>query len=259
MISPEFLRDLELVARPQLSALSKTLTDVRQFCSAEVAKKVQDLPSVHPLRSPVTAFGMIDYGRLETAYTRALAWLLSPNERHGFGDAIAREVLKKWIPDLNHIVLSITRTISEYYLPLGGNRFGRIDLWIEAKTTDGKRQLPILVVVETKIDSPQKPEQLRAYTQAIGNLQGFDKRVLIHLVLDSERSLPKGWIRASFKTLAAAIWRGASSKPEAPGYHFCRLFVAGILADLLETPLPIERHISRPVLVYSYLKQEGSQ
>jgi hypothetical protein len=33
------------------------------------------LPEDDPLASPISLFGTMDYGRLETAHTRALAWL----------------------------------------------------------------------------------------------------------------------------------------------------------------------------------------
>src|SRR4051812_31434063 len=45
-----------------------------------VKKLLVKLPDDDPLRCPISLFRTMDYGRLETAHTRTLAWLFDPKK-----------------------------------------------------------------------------------------------------------------------------------------------------------------------------------
>ena len=53
----------------------------KEFIRTRRAKLSDD----DPLKCPISLFRTMDFGRLETAHTRTLAWLLDPKGEHGFG------------------------------------------------------------------------------------------------------------------------------------------------------------------------------
>lgn len=92
-LSAAFLCDLKLVydslPRPtdsRLNDLGERVQGWRTRVQQEVQEALRQLPADDPLRCPISLFGTMDYGRLETAHTNALAWLLDPRKAHGFGD-----------------------------------------------------------------------------------------------------------------------------------------------------------------------------
>lgn len=99
-----FLKDLEdayahaLASSPQqpdisvaeltslADALNKWRSDYQQFLKQELDQVRDDDPN-DPLLGSVSLFRTMDYGRLETAHTRALEWMLG-NKEHGFGNQL---------------------------------------------------------------------------------------------------------------------------------------------------------------------------
>ena len=63
-----------------LTSLAADLETWRCYYQQCLQQYLAELPYDDPLRSPVSLFGTMDYGRLETAHTRALAWLLGDRE-----------------------------------------------------------------------------------------------------------------------------------------------------------------------------------
>jgi PD-(D/E)XK nuclease superfamily protein len=248
---PSFIHDLNALADQQSRDLSLVFNRLRVECTERVRSRLNELPADHPLFSPVTAFGMVDYGRLETAYTRALAWLFTPQESHGYGDSIVREVFSNLLP-----TASVDNVSAEHRILLRDGSFGRIDIWIEAGTAIPTRQSH-LIAIEAKIDAPLSTDQLRRYAEVI-SATNFAKKDCLYLTGEGHTvRLPRPWKPVSFKSLAGAIWRAGYKNKAAPGYQFVRMFVAGILKDVLKGPLPVDSQTSRPVWLYSYLNQEG--
>ena len=66
-----------------LERLKKSAEDAYQKI-----QKDKDYP--HPINMPVGLFDYLENGRLETAYTRTLAYLLDAKAPHGYGDKILR-------------------------------------------------------------------------------------------------------------------------------------------------------------------------
>src|SRR4051812_3605913 len=95
--SPAFLHDLAQV----YSAGPVELTDLEQrfhrWRTAAQDRLKQELACLRPddpLLCPVGLFEPLDLGRLETAQTRALAWLLDPGREHGFDSRLLTTFLR---------------------------------------------------------------------------------------------------------------------------------------------------------------------
>jgi hypothetical protein len=254
--SPDFLRDLRAVTSAELDDLSAVLEQLTERSAKNVQELLASKPDDHPMRSAVTAFGMIGYGRRETAYTRALAWLLDPENPHGFADSVLREVWPHIVGEVPYQGFAPQYVTAERSIGTG-----RIDVWIEGNLKSEKEMSKVLIAVEAKIGAPEGFNQLPKYVRQINTLTEFQKKVFVLLTPDRARFRQQGpWRLVSFGELAHAVWRAASQNMAAQGYHFARLFVAGIFADVLEWHLPISSDTKRPVAVYSYLKhEEGRQ
>jgi hypothetical protein len=253
-LSGAFFRDLKLTVTSRHCFLSSIFDDLRSQSAARVSDKLKQLDADHPMRLPVTAFGIIGYGRRETAYTRALAWLFSPGEPHGFGNAVVKEFLSHILGRGVARRFRIHRVYAERPIALRGKKFGRIDIWIEGVLLNGGKEETAIVVIEAKIDAQEGKDQLKEYCEAIDNLP-FSFKFCCYLTPEGtpSKNPVDRWRSVSFQELARSIWRAASERREAGGYQFTRLLVAGILADLLEWPLPVEADTPRPVIIDTYL------
>ena len=250
-LKPQFLEDLRAIAGSRHAKLSQVFDQLRTDSSARLNKFLEDLDQDDPIRLAVTAFGMIDYGRLETAHTRALRWLLTPTGSHGFGNSVLNEVISLCIGDELAGEFTLPQLDCERPITLNGSQVGRIDVWIEGQIG----AISALIILEMKIDSRATQIQLDLYTQTVEQMN-FDRKFYVFIApfgtqLPGDRS---DWKFVSFSKLARAIWRGALKNKEAPGYHFSRYYVAGLLADVLKWPLPVHHDTNRPIAILSYLE-----
>src|SRR5262245_41158484 len=85
------------ISAVDLNFLEKQLNIWRTHHDELLEQYLRQLPSDDPLFNPVSLFGTIDYGRLEIAHTRALAWLLGDHE-HGFGSKLIESQLLYLLP-----------------------------------------------------------------------------------------------------------------------------------------------------------------
>jgi hypothetical protein len=192
-LSPKFLADLKQVsdtARPQpqtwsgaflsdlkqvhdslplpndtrLNDLAERFRGWRSRVQSDVQKALKQLPDDDPLRCPISLFGTMDCGRLETAHTNALAWLLDPSKPHGFGDTLLRAVLA-WHPEgLDSKRLRNTKVSKEHNI----SSVGRLDILAEGDWDNGDVPVPWLLAIEAKIDSWEGEGQLPKYDRWLG-------------------------------------------------------------------------------------------
>ena len=103
-------------------------------------------------------------GRLETAQTRALAWLLGNKER-GFGAQLL-EALVLHLPESGAVRLTrVERVESEVPIRCGPSLkdAGRIDVLAEGAWDEAGMEASWLLVIEAKIDAGEGEEQLSSY------------------------------------------------------------------------------------------------
>src|SRR5437016_4569566 len=101
-LSTEFLSDLARVhatlpvaSDSNLLFLANRFHDWRKATQERVRVRLVELSDDDPLRCPISLFRTMDYGRLETAHTRTLAWLLDPEREHGFGQILIAALLRR--------------------------------------------------------------------------------------------------------------------------------------------------------------------
>lgn len=184
-----------------------------------------------PLGCSVTLFRALGFYRQELAHTRALGWLLGPNEAHGFGDLMFRSMLiavrapdvlqRRVLDQLRSDSAKIVRVFCEWKFPNGK----RADLYCTGTSPSGDWSC----VVEAKVDHHEAPEQVRRYESS-----GDATQLRIFLSTDgrspSTAKLP--WCALSFLDVARAFLKAIGKLEGAPGLPFLRLYIAGVLNDL---------------------------
>ncbi len=146
------------------SSASSTHSDRRRAIEAFAA----DERLVH-LRRVLTRFNIFDAVGprwREVDHSACLAFLLSPYETHGLGDAVLRTLLQVVEAATNRVgpipadMTAATVETEVHHVDTGGMR-GRIDILV----LDGTNKLAI--IIETKTGSREHDEQLRRYYEAV--------------------------------------------------------------------------------------------
>lgn len=275
--SEAFLRDLESAFRaapPErgnamissatiLEQLGQKLDAYRETVTAQVAKLIKQRQQTcpdDPLFCPVSLFGSMRMGRLELAHTAALAWLLDPRKEHGFGTLLLDKVLTL---AANHDrTVSTARVEAEVWTD---SREGRMDIVVDGHyASPHEAGNSFLLVIEAKIAARESSEQLGRYEAHLRS-SSRDEILRVFLSPDGRQAgsarKNASWTPVSFRKLAQTVWepfgdsRSSDDLIRKPGYHYLRMYLAGVLQDILSWPSPAAI-ISRgnPFEVMSYLK-----
>ncbi len=226
------------ISDSDLAGLASQLEKWRGRQHKILERNWEKIPADDPLRSPVSLFGTMDYGRLETAHTRTLAWLLD-NKEHGFGFRLLDALLLHLSTDIQ-VDEKETKVESEY--PIQGGH-GRLDVFAKEQWKEKKEKKVFWVlVIEAKIDAKEDKSQLSRYDKWLNeNYPSKTTKVLRVLLTPHDKrckSSSHEWKSLSFLDLVG-IFRGVSDLQDKPGYHFLRYYLAGVLRDICGFPVPI--------------------
>jgi PD-(D/E)XK nuclease superfamily len=258
-ISAAFLFDLKQVHSTlplpndaRLHDLAERFRVWRSRVQCEVHDAIVQLPADDPLCCPISLFGTMDYGRLETAHTNALAWLLDPNKPHGFGDTLLRAVLA-WHPDGGDAKpLRNTRVSKEHSI----FDVGRLDILAEGSWNNDDTPGSWVLVIEAKIDSSEGESQLAKYDKWLAKYARG--RQLLRVLLTANGILPEDgsddWKPLSFLELVQILRKPFASLRDTAGFSFLRLYLAGVLQDICGFPAMHAENSADPYSLASYLK-----
>lgn len=290
-LPPDFLADLEAVAQPSrskvvgqsflddllavhdaarqatecpavsdadLRLLADRLLQWRSYTRQNVEALKSRLPQDDPLFCPISLLATMDYGRLETAHTRALAWLLNPDKEHGFGTKLLEALLSR--VDGRPLPVEVESVESECLTSQPGtsNVSGRLDVlakgcWI----TEGGKRDPWLVLIEAKIDAGEGEDQISRYEQWVES-HGANRDVYAVFLTPDGRSPETAcldWHALKFEELVAVFRTASDQLRDKPGYHFLRFYLAGVLRDVCEWPVPIRLDGRDLYSIASYIRQ----
>ena len=236
--------------------LAERFTEWRQSTSEFVRTRLLNLSDDDPLRCPVSLFRTMDLGRLETAHTRTLAWLLDPRKtnEHGFGDVLLRAILGRLAGQSKFDELAIDRFHSEFPIQGSGSR-GRLDLLAEGSWITSGVQVAWTMVIEAKVDAFESEGQLGKYDDWL-KIHAPNRELYRVFLTPNGRitdSSNAEWTPLSFLELVRIFRAVYGGLRNAPGFHFLRFYLAGVLQDVCRFPRAIE-DASDPYSVASYLK-----
>jgi hypothetical protein len=267
-LPPSFLSDLDFAfaeasasaqegpSTAELASLAKGLEAWRGHYQRLLQQYLKRLPSDDPLFCPVSLFGT-DFGRLETAHTRALAWLLD-KEEHGFGSHLLEALLRHLLEGRAIRLTQVNKVASEYPIQCGRSSLdaGRIDVLADGRWEESGKEVFWRLVIEAKIDAWEGEDQLSNYDDWIESNTQPAEVVRVFLTPDGREpeTGSADWQCLSFLDLAG-VFRHASSGLEAqPGYHFLRYYLTGVLRDVCKLPVPISSDRANPYAAVDYLR-----
>jgi hypothetical protein len=234
-----------------LNSLGQSLDAWRLRTRIRLKPLLDDVLAEDPLKCPISLFGTMDEGCLERAHTKTLAWLLNPKQEHGFGAGLIDALLRS----LGNYAgeLSVVSVDSEY--PVPGRHHtgtGRLDLLATGHSADGGKWV---LVIEAKIGAGEGENQLSDYDEWIDAAFPDCNRLRVFLTPDGRRpETARGeWVALSFAILVGIFRTALPGLREAPGYHFLRYYLSGVLRDICRWELPVDESCRDPYRVLEYL------
>lgn len=170
-LAPGFVAELErayaalaTVSGVDFDSLASHFDRWRQWAQQQLCVYRDSLPHDDPLLCPISLFRTMDYGRLETAHTRTLAWMLDQKE-HGFEDKLLAALLRHLIAPRQFDKLEVKSVKPEYPIKHSStDERGRLDVFAEGQWhTGANTSCPWLLMIEAKIDAWEGKGQLAKY------------------------------------------------------------------------------------------------
>lgn len=217
-------------------------------------------PDDDPLTCRISLFRTMDYGRLETAHTRTLAWLLDPSKEHEFGHAILRALLSR-VTEFPLPKEIQVRTVASEHPISTAEEDGRLDVFVVGEWIRNGEAQQWALVVEAKIGASEGRQQLAKYdTWLKANYRGFEViRVFLtpHRDLYSETATEE-WRPLSFSEFVGVLRPVYFEMRGRPGFHFLRFYLAGVLQDICGFRWQPSSGIDDPYLVVEYLRPRSA-
>jgi hypothetical protein len=244
------------ISAVDLNFLEKQLNIWRTHHEELLEQYLRQLPSDDPLFNPVSLFGTIDYGRLEIAHTRALAWLLGDHE-HGFGSKLIESLLLYLLPGRQISLTQTPRVEREYQVQFGrlSTDLGRIDILAEGCWEESGKEVSWRLALDAKIDAEEAEKQLSRYDEWLEQCAQPAEVIRVFLTANGReaRTSSAQWQTLSFSELVS-VFRRVPGLQEKPGYHFLRYYLTGVLRDVCGWPIPIGSDCQNPYAAVSYLE-----
>jgi hypothetical protein len=211
-----------------------------------------------PLLNPVSLFGTMDYGRLEIAHTRTLAWLLGDRE-HGFGHQLLEALLRHLLnPKGDRIhVIRLGKMESEWVTSSRRPADkGRLDVIGEGRCAEEPgEEFDWQLIVEAKIDAEEGEDQLSLYEESLEADSEAQEVIRIFLTPDGRQPQTGSadWRAVSYLELASVFRRVLPDLKDKPGYHYLRYYLTGVLKDICGLPSDISASCANPYVAVEYL------
>lgn len=245
-----------VISVADLTSLAVDLKKWRHDYQQLLQKYLAKLPSDDPLLGQVSLFGTMDYGRLETAHTRTLAWLLD-NRKHGFGSQLLEALLSHLLNGRQIRLTQVDQVVSEYSVDRGLARTesGRFDILAKGRWKEKGKGVAWLLVIEAKIDAEEGEEQLSQYDDWLNRHAQQAEVLRVFLTPDGRepRTNSVKWQALKFVELAS-VFRRVSGLQGTPGYHFLRYYLTGVLQDICGCPASISPDSESPYTLVDYLE-----
>jgi hypothetical protein len=242
--------------RKYIPTLEGLFDRCRETARTKIAKILANISADDPIKCPISLFETMRFGRLETAHTRVLAWLLDPTQRHEFGSTLLEALWAKMEGTSSPTRPSVDEVVPEKLIPLEGNKTGRLDVFVRGRFLGNLEPNPWILCIEAKIDAEEGEKQLPKYDKWIEATYYGHEIKRVFLTPDGrEPETSKKWQALSFVQLATVLRSRLSSLKDTPGYHYLRFYLTAVMKDICHWSLPIRdaNSCSDPYGVLQYL------
>lgn len=211
-----------------VKSVENLLEKFKQNAIEKFEKLKEDKEYPTPVNCPVSLFGTIESGCKETAYTRALAYLLDHNETHGFGKDIFVAFCKKIRFQAKSADYDVN---AELWNQDKNNRY---DIRISGKRTRGTANPDFLIAIEAKINAGFGKDQLKRYDKDLKNKTDNLMKICLTKEEIDEDDLPKEWISLAWKDIATLLWEAIKGQKDKAGYEYVRYYISSIYQDIYQ-------------------------
>ncbi len=272
----EFQSELATLHRNARNSQGKIFDQMRDQCKMKLPVLISDLHAADPANPAFCGVSLLRVlggtGLQEIAHTRTLAWIFDPskNDEHTLGEKIFVDSLISWIqshPGKSRVNFppgdySVQNVVPEKHT--GTDRKGRIDLWIDGTAkVDGVDRV-WLVIIEAKVEAELSDHQLGDYVDSAKAWKKKHKKSALNpcfIYLKERRKADRKdgrkadrnakWVPLDFDTLVELIWEAVptpcKTEPFSDGFYLVRLYLAGVLSDVVGWKLPIRASVGDAV------------
>jgi hypothetical protein len=230
-----------------LRSLKRVWPHVQSRAKIERQRLAKKIGRNDPLRLPLDLLRPIERSADENTHTRALAYLLDPDPKHGHGlgkyalirilEAIPRRYgAAKLLRVLRRERTQVSVTPEHRYLFIDGKRrsVARCDIWIEMKH---ESRGAALVIIENKIDAPEGKGQLSRYEAEADRWKKHHKGHVLLIYLTREKrengTVQGRWANLSYLDVAFALRKVWAAQPQAPGREWLSLYIATVMRHVV--------------------------
>lgn len=234
----------EETSAPQQQARLAFLPDLERVlaeASGRARSRARDIVAAHldrvpgsPLVGSVSVFRALGFRRDEVSHTQSLAWLLDPQQDHGFGDALLRRFVGAVTCDgdvdlerLRAFILAQATTRARATAEYSLSATCRADVIVEghASGADGWS-----LVVEAKIDASERKNQLSELLATAPH----PHRLGVFLSVDGGHgtTADHAWARLSYRTWSRHLIAAIPDLAGTRGLPFLRMYITGLLEDV---------------------------
>ena len=142
---------------------------------------IECLDELLPWTGKFNLFDVLKVSRTEIRHSNMLAWLMDPNENHGFGGAFLKGILQRIIENDSYGKYNVFKILlSDMYSFSVYREWKNIDILLVSS------EEKILVAIENKISSHEHSNQLNRYREILETDFQEYKRLYIFLTPDGE-------------------------------------------------------------------------
>ncbi len=164
---------------------------------------LMDIDCLEPLTEWAGRFNLFDIlkiSRAEIRHSNVLAWLLNPNENHGFGDSIIKGLIQFVVRSAEEEIDIFEIMIMDCHDFIIQREWRNID--ILAISMEDK----FLICIENKIDSGEQNDQLNKYYSILEDAYPEYKKLFVFLTPDGfESSQPEYWCSMGYQDILEII------------------------------------------------------
>jgi hypothetical protein len=261
-LSPAFLSDLERVyaslphpSDENLAYLAERFKQWRQRTRKTLAGLLKALHPDDPVLCQISLFRTMDVGRLETAHTRTLAWLLDKDKEHGFGDALLAALLQRLAKPDRFDCLHVEAVDAEVVIGASSVQ-SRLDVLAKGQWEYAGERTRWMLVIEAKVGAREGKGQLGSYDEWIHSHAAGRRMFRVFLTPngDPPESGSEEWEPLRFLELVQVFQKVYYKLKSKPGFHFLRFYLAGVLQDICGWPRKVTADGPDPYTIVAYLK-----
>ncbi len=169
-------------------------------CLKEFLLDIECLDPLSEWTSKFNLFDVLKISRVEIRHSNMLAWLLNPNENHGFGDAILRGFIQFVVTSFSSDADIFDTLLMDCHDFTVQREWHSIDILVSSSKEK------FVICIENKIDSGEHDNQLNRYRKQVEDTYPNYQKMFIYLSPEGgEASDPDNWCAMGYQDVLSIV------------------------------------------------------